>query len=143
MGSTGATRIGAGGNMRPAEERTALKGSRADIEAEVDKLTPEQFVGRSFTRLWDGTGLDLAEAVDNIAPSQLVLAGRTFNALGEAMYMPMDSSGWLMVTKEYQSTDTMGGEYPLFRVTIMARRTPSGRITTQIKKTGVFKSGLM
>lgn len=143
MGSTGATRIGAGGNIRPAEERTALKGSRAEIEAEVDKFTPEQFVGRDFTRLWDGSALDLAEAMDNIAPSQLVLAGRTFNELGESMYMPPDASGWTMVTKEYQSTDTMGGEYPLFRVTVMARRTPSGRITTQIKKSGAFKSGLM
>lgn len=141
MGSVGAIKIGGGRSNMPSE--SAIKGSRADVEAEVDKFTPEQFLGDNFTRLWDGTGQGFADAMDSTAPAQLILAGHEFNAIGDVMFMPPDSSGWVMAVKEYQSTDTMGGEYPIFRVTAMGRMTASGRIKTSIKKTGSMKSGLI
>lgn len=111
-------------------------------KSQLDDLTkdynPEMFLG-DINNHYTGTTIGLMAAAENNMPDILNIGGYTFKNMGKP-YTAFDKtrSGIVhhIVMIDYQATEQLGNEYPIFQVGIRVWRTHSGKVKSEIIRDG-------
>jgi len=126
---------GAGGGSSNRNQSQPLRPllQRGEVDEYTKDYTPQQFLG-DVKQNYDGTPLSLVQSVEKNAPETLDVGGYTFKSMGRPNVTTEKNKD--IITLDYQSTEQVGGEFPVLQVGIRAWKTPTGRVKSEIIRDG-------